>query len=74
MKEDLFEPRLIDRKDGRIRVAIEMGRTKVECNLDKWEVRHGVADSGSAISVLLIPRRPRIAGSSHNLPPQGDKK
>lgn len=50
------EPLLVDRKDGTILVQLHMGRIRVECNLDKFNVKQGVADSGSTIGVLLTPK------------------
>lgn len=48
-------PLLVTREDGRIRVEFHWGRIKVECDLGKWEVRQGLSDSGSTISILLVP-------------------
>lgn len=51
------EPLKIDRKDGTIIVQLHMGRIRVECDLSKFEVRQGIADSGSTIGIALVPKR-----------------
>jgi hypothetical protein len=51
------QPLVVDRKDGCILVRMHWSRFRVECDLDKFEVRQTLCDSGSTITILIAPKK-----------------